>query len=194
LSESSIVARNTKFQIDMTASNADSNLEEIPEVSKSQLKRDAQEKKSLAAELIALGNKQFASAPLDESLREEIRAARKITAHVARKRQLQYVAKQLRNSDTTEIEQYLENLNADASQLTQRQRRAEGWRDFLISGGDEALAEFLRQRPDADRQAIRQLIRKAKQELAAEKPPAAARSLFRKLRDLDSIETLSACP
>lgn len=188
------MARHTKFQIDTTVSEADSNLEEIPEVSKSQLKREALEKRSLASELIALGSKQFANAPLDENLREEIRAARKITAHVARKRQLQFVAKQLRNSDTAEIEQYLESLNTDANQLTQRHHRAESWRDFLISGGDSALAEFLQLRPDADRQALRQLIRNAKQELAAGKPPAAARSLFRMLRDLDSTAALAACP
>ncbi len=188
------MARITKFQIDTTAKTAEPNLDEIPEVSKSQLKRDALEKKSLAAELIALGNKQFASAPLDEDLREEIRAARKISAHAARKRQLMFVAKRLRNSDTAEIEQYLEGLNTDASQLTQRHHRAENWRDVLINGGDDALAEFLRQRPDADRQALRQLIRNAKVELAAAKPPAAARSLFRMLRDLDGIATLAACP
>jgi len=188
------VARITKFQIDTTVSQADSSPDENPEVSKSQLKRDALEKKSLAAELVALGNKQFAAAPLDEDLREEIRAARKITAHAARKRQLMFVAKRLRNSDTSEIEQYLESLHGDANQMTQRHHRAESWRDFLIGGGDDALAEFLRQRPDADRQALRQLIRNARQELAAAKPPASARSLFRMLRDLDSIAILGACP
>jgi len=188
------VSRNRKTHPGPPLEQSADDAEELTLISKSQLKREALEKRSLAAELIALGNKQFASAPLDESLREEIRAARKITAHVARKRQLQFVAKQLRNSDTAEIERYLENLNADASQLTQRQHRAEQWRDFLLDHGDDALAEFLHQRPDADRQALRQIIRNAKQELAAAKPPAAARSLFRMLRDLDSIQALPARP
>ncbi len=188
------MSRNRKPHHDPAVNEPVDDTDELIEISKSQLKREALEKKSLASELVALGNKQFAKAPLDDDLRDEIRDARKIKAHVARKRQLLFVAKQLRNSDTTAIEQYLENLNTDANQLTQRQHRAENWRDFLINGGDKALAEFLRSRPDADRQALRQLIRNAQQELAAAKPPASARSLFRMLRDLDSSETLPACP
>ena len=51
----------------------------------------------------------------------------------------------------------------------------------------------LTQRPDADRQALRQLIRNARQEAAAGKPPAAARALFRMLRELDGSDALPHC-
>ncbi|HKX55458.1 MAG TPA: ribosome biogenesis factor YjgA, partial [Xanthomonadales bacterium] len=187
------MTRPRKFQYDSEQTDSDSELEAGDEISKSQLKRDALSKKSLAADVIALGKKQFADAPLDEDLREEFVAARKITAHVARKRQLMFVAKKLRNIDTTEIEQYLASLQQDASQITLRHHRAEAWRDrFLaadLSGdlnNDQALAEFLQNRPDADRQALRQLIRNARREIAAGKPPASARALFRMLRDMDS--------
>ncbi|HET6565000.1 MAG TPA: ribosome biogenesis factor YjgA [Xanthomonadales bacterium] len=200
MSEYRIVARTTKFQYDEATEHLISEPEDGSEVSKSQLKREALSKKSLAAEVIALGNKQFANAPLDEDLREEFVAARKITAHVARKRQLMFVAKKLRNIDTTEIEQFLASLQQDANQVTLRHHRAEAWRDRLLAtesgrdpNGDQALAEFLELRPDADRQALRQLIRNARREMAAGKPPASARSLFRMLRDLDGIEPLPAC-
>jgi ribosome-associated protein len=163
---------------------------ESGEISKSQLKREALSKRSLGAELIALNAKNFANAPLDESLREEIRAARKITAHVAGKRQLMFVGKQLRNRDTSEIEQFLESLRSDSKQQTAKHHKAEAWRDFMLEKGDEALAEFMLSRPDADRQAMRQLIRNAQNELAKGKPPAAARSLFRMLRDLDGSTPL----
>jgi len=188
------VSRKRKSQPEIVAPNLDESAEEAGEISKSQLKREALLKKDLAAELIGLGNKQFAGAPLDEDLREELRAARKITAHVARKRQLMYVAKKLRQTDTEEIEQYLEHLNNDASQLTARHHRAEAWRDFLIAKGDEGLAEFLDLRPDADRQGLRQLMRKATQEMNKGKPPAAARSLFRMIRELDGATPLPPCP
>jgi ribosome-associated protein len=176
---------------------SDDSLEDVGEVSKSQLKREALSKKSLASDVIALGKKQFADAPLDEDLREEFVAARKITAHVARKRQLMFVAKKLRNTDTTEIEQYLATLQQDASQITLRHHRAEAWRDRFLAAGnsgdpnnDHALAEFLEHRPDADRQALRQLIRNARREHAAGKPPASARALFRMLRDMDGVDPL----
>lgn len=189
--------RPTKFQYDSKEMDAHSDLEDGVEISKSQLKREALSKKSLAADVIALGNKQFAKAPLDEDLREEFIAARKITAHVARKRQLMFVAKKLRNTDTTEIEQYLESLQQDANQITLRHHRAEAWRDRFLGAGctddpnnDQVLAEFLQNRPDADRQALRQLIRNARREHASGKPPASARALFRMLRDMDGIEPL----
>ena len=53
-----------------------------------------------------------------------------------------------------------------------------------------AAVELSAQRPDLDRQLIRSLIRKAQHELATEKPPAAARKLFRSLRDLDDESPL----
>jgi ribosome-associated protein len=200
--DSSILARPINFQYDSERTGSEADIEGVSEVSKSQLKRDALTKKTLAAELIALGNKQFASAPLDEDLREELKAARKITAHVARKRQLMFVAKKLRNIDTIEIEQYLASLRQDAGQITLRQHRAEAWRDSLLAvddsqgnaNSDQALTAFLQQRPDADRQALRQLIRNARHEALAGKPPAAARALFRMLRDLDSVTPLPHCP
>jgi ribosome-associated protein len=105
-----------------------------------------------------------------------------------------FVAKQLRNTDTKELEQYLENLKNDASQLTVRHHRAEAWRDFLLSKGDEGLAEFLNLRPDADRQGLRQLLRKATMEANKGKPPAAARSLFRAIREMDGTTPLPPCP
>lgn len=196
------MARSTKFQYDRELEESGEDLDFSPETSKSQLKREALGKKSLAAELIALGKKQFGGAPLDEDLREELVAARKITAHVARKRQLMFVAKKLRNIDTTEIEQYLASLQQDASQVTLRHHRAESWRDRLLATGnedrdphgDQALAEFLQLRPNADRQALRQLIRNARRERAAGKPPASARALFRMLRELDETEPLPGCP
>lgn len=198
------MTRHPKYQYDPKADQAKADqdqadlaaggLEETEEVSKSQLKREALAKRSLASELIALGSKQFANAPLDEDLRDEIRDARKITAHVARKRQLMYVGKKLRLRDTSEIEQYLENLKNNASQLTQKHHNAESWRDYLLANGDRGLAEFLRLRPDADRQALRQLIRNTSSEMAKGKPPASARALFRVLREMDSPSPLPSSP
>lgn len=193
------MARPTKFQYDREQEESGAGFEETDAVSKSQLKREALSRKSLASDIINLGKKQFAGVPLEDDLRDEFIEARKITAHVARKRQLMFVAKKLRNIDTTEIEQYLASLQQDASQVTLRHHRAEAWRDrFLVvsghdSGGDQALAEFLQLRPEADRQALRQLIRNARREQATGKPPAAARNLFRMLREMDEFAPLPNC-
>jgi ribosome-associated protein len=159
-------------------------------ISRSQRRRDALEVKSLAARLIGLAPSRLARLPLDESVRAAIAEARRIRSNVARKRQLQFVAKLLRRTDEEPIAQALEAFENDARQLSARQHRVEAWRDHLLANGDAALGDLLQQRHGADAQAIRQFIRTARNEAARGKPPAAARALFRLLRDLDAGEPL----
>jgi ribosome-associated protein len=160
------------------------------ETSKSQRRRDALELKSLARDLIAMNPSRFARLPVDETVRAAVEDARRIRSNVARKRQLQFVAKLLRRSDAEPIMQALEAMEQDARQITARQHRAEAWRDRLIDSGDQALGELLSQRPGADAQAIRQCMRQARSEASRNRPPAAARALFRLLREMDEAQTL----
>jgi len=73
------------------------------EISKSQMKRDALAVRSLARQLVELKQSQLARVPLDDTVREAIIDARKMRSHGARKRQLMFVAKRLRQSETAEI-------------------------------------------------------------------------------------------
>lgn len=163
---------------------------EPPLESKSQRRREALEMKSLAAELIKLKTSRLALVPLDETLAAAIDDARQIRSNVARKRQLQYVAKLLRRIDPEPILRALEEFDNEARQLTARQHRSESWRDILLESGDQALGTLISLRRDTDAQAIRQLIRNAKKEQHHGKPPAAARALFRLLREMDQEEPL----
>ena len=163
-------------------------------VSKSQRRRDALEVRSLAARLIATGPALLARVPLDDTVRAAIAEAQRIHTNVARKRQLQYVAKLLRRADPEPVVQALQDLEQEGRQAVARQHRAEAWRDRLLEAGDPALGELIRQRRDGDAQAIRQLIRTARQEAARGRPPAAARRLFRALREMDEREPLPAAP
>jgi len=162
--------------------------------SKSQRRREALEVRSLAARLIGLRPALLAQVPLDERVSEAISEAHRIRSNVARKRQLQFVAKLLRNTDLEPIAQALQDFERAARQTSARQHRAEAWRDCLLAGGDPALGELLHQRHDSDAQLIRQLIRKARQEADRGRPPAAARALFRALREMDEREPLPAMP
>ncbi len=159
-------------------------------VSKSQRKRDAQAVKSLASELIRLSSSQLASVPLEASIREAVQEARQIRAHVAGKRQLQFIAKQLRRIDIAPIRETIDSFKNKARQRTIRQHRVENWRDFLLASGDEALGKLLQQQHNADGQAIRQLIRNAQREASRGKPPASSRALFQLLRDMDENQPL----
>ena len=158
--------------------------------SRTQRKREAHETRALARRLINLKPAIVAGLPLDDSVADAIEEARKIRSHVARKRQMQFVAKLLRRDDEQPIRDALEELDLAALQLTARQHRSEAWRDHLLENGDNALGQLLSSRRDVDAQSVRQVLRNAQRELKADKPPSAARSLFRMLRELDEIEPL----
>lgn len=158
--------------------------------SKSQQKRDAQAIKSLAAELLRLSASQLGRIPLESDLLLAIQEAREMRSHGARRRQLQYIAKLMRQSDNTAVCAALDRIRSEARDLTARQHRAEAWRDLLIDRGDAALEELFQQRHDLDVQRLRQLIRNARHEQVAGKPPSAARALFRMLRDMDARQAL----
>ena len=158
--------------------------------SKSQRRREALDIRALAAQLIGLGDSRLARVPLDEQLRAEIDRARAIRSHGARKRQLQYVAKLLRRADPQPLFDALDSFENEARQLNARHHRSEAWRDHLLEAGDTAVGELMEQRRDADGQAIRALLRNARREADRNKPPAAARALFRLLRELDEQEPL----
>jgi len=163
-------------------------------ISKSQRKRDAQAVQSLARQLVELPNAQLRRVPLEESVRQAIVETRQIRSNIARKRQLQYLAKLLRQDDTVPVAAALETLRGEARQMTARHHRTEVWRDRLLAGGDEALSRLMRERPDLDPQAIRQCLRTASREAREGKPPAAARRLFQLLRDLDEFQPLPQDP
>ena len=156
--------------------------------SKSQRKRDADAVRDLGQRLAELGAAERAAIPLDDDVRTAIDDLNAIVKHGARKRQLGFLAKRLRRTDTGPIEEALERLALAARAGTVRHHELERWRDRLLGLRVEespaaALTAFLDAHPDADRQRLRQLQKRALAERAAERPPAAARALFRLLRD-----------
>ncbi|HEX4480281.1 MAG TPA: ribosome biogenesis factor YjgA [Rudaea sp.] len=155
--------------------------------SRSQMRREALDVLKLAQTLTSLSDAQLSHVPLDEHLLVEIRRARAVTQQIARKRQIQFLAKQLRRLDDEELEPIRARLDNDRQQSRVEAaalHHAEQWRERLIAEGDEALTELLAANPDADRQHLRQLARQAKIEREQNRPPHAQRELFRLLRDL----------
>jgi len=162
------------------------------EVSRSQRRREALDVLKLAQTLSAMSDAQLKTVPLSEDLLEEVRRTRAVTQQIARKRQNQYLAKQMRKLDDTEIEAIRAALEHDrdrARRDTAELHQVEKWRDRLIGEGDDALGELLAAHPQADRQHLRQLARQARVEREKDKPLHAYRELFRVLRELLESET-----
>ncbi len=155
--------------------------------SRSQQREEALEVRSLAEQLVALTPAKLAKLPIPEDLLPHILETQRITSHIAHKRQLQYLAKQMRREDDEVLEAIrdaMEEGGDAARRETALLHRAEHWRDRLLDEGDAALAGLLEEFPHGDRQRLRQLIRNAAEERAKNKPPRAYREIFRELREL----------
>jgi len=155
--------------------------------SRSEQRRAALDVLALAQQLVALSPAQLAKLPIPEDLLPHIRETQRITSHVAHKRQLAFLAKQMRREDDATLDAIRDALDAGGEagrRETALLHRVEGWRDRLLADGDLALADLLVEHPDANRQHLRQLLRNATEERNRNKPPHAARELFRELRQL----------
>ena len=154
------------------------------EISKSQLKRDMHALQALGQQLVELPKEQFEKISLEESLRDAIVDARHIRQHGARKRQLQYIGKIMRNVDAKPIQEQLNTLKGQSNQAAQALHTIERWRDRLLKEGDNALEDLVKQYQQVDRQYLRQLLRNAQKETLTNKVPKSTRTLFRYLREL----------
>ena len=155
--------------------------------SRSEQRRAALEVLDLGAQLVALSSAQLAKLPIPEDLLPHILETQRITSHVAHKRQLAFLAKQMRRQDDETLEAIRDALDVGgeaARRETAALHRVETWRQRLIDDGDTALTELLTEYPAADRQHLRQLARNAIEERNRNKPPHAFRELFRELREL----------
>ena len=155
--------------------------------SRSQQRREALEVLELAKQLSELTPQQVARLPVPDRLIPHIDETRRIPSHGAHKRQLQFLAKQMRREDDETLEAIRDALDSSgeaARAETAMLHRAEAWRERLIADGDAALTELLDEHPHADRQHLRQLARNAHEEKLRNKPPHAFRELFRELREL----------
>ncbi len=152
--------------------------------SKSQVKREMSALQVLGETLVALSAHELERIPLPEKLHDAVVAARGMTQRGARKRQLQYIGKVMRNVDPEPIREHLAELQSRSRQSASRQHHLERLRDLLLNEGDAAMDEVLLVLPGAERTHLRQLMREAHKEMLHNKPPHASRALFRYLRDL----------
>lgn len=158
------------------------------EKSKSQVKRELHALQDLGERLTTLKPEQLERLPLSDMLLRALLEAPKHKAHAARKRHIQYIGKLMRSQDIEAITGLLDQMDASTRQYNERFHALERWRDRLVGGSDGDLEALLAEYPEADVQHLRQLIRHAQHEAAHNKPPAAARKVFKYLREIDETK------
>lgn len=153
--------------------------------SKSQRKRDMHALQDIGTELEALAKDRLARVPMPEALADAIHAARRITSHEGKRRQMQYVGKVMRNLDEDEVDairRALEGFKGTSKAETARMHLIERWRELLLAD-DAALTKFLAEHPAVeDVQALRNIIRNARREKEQGKPPRYFRELFQAIK------------
>ena len=164
-----------------TELNSEDALPERP--SKSQLKRDMDALQALGARLIELGKERLAKIDMPDELRSAVAEAQRITKHEARRRQLQYIGRLMRNVDPAPIQAAIDEVDGISAAANARQHALERLRTRILED-ESALNELADAAATIDFQRLRQLRRNALKERAEGKPPRAYRELFRVLRDI----------
>jgi len=152
-------------------------------ISKTQRKKNMHALQYLGEQLVALSPAQLEQLELAEKLRDAIIETRKLKTFEARRRQMQYIGRLMRETDAAPIRQKLNLLLGPSKHHQEQLDLIERWRERLLAE-ETALAEFLRTYPRTDCQRLRVLVRNAQRETADGKPPKSFRALFQELQGL----------
>ncbi len=152
--------------------------------SKSQKKRESLALQDLGGELVALSSVQLARIDLPDALRLAVREAQRINSNGAKRRQMQYIGRLMREADPAPIQAALDAIKGVSAAAKAREQRLERLRARLMEN-EQGLADIAIAFASADLQQLRQLRRNALKEQELGKPPRAFREIFRLLRELD---------
>lgn len=155
-------------------------------ISKSEIKREAAAAQVLGERMITLPQDKLEQLSLSETLYDAVMLAKRLTAHGAIRRQKQYIGKLMRNEELEPIQAKFDEWDRASRSQMAKFHQLERWRDRLLED-DAAIGELMQQFNGVDVQRLRTLIRNARKEQTAGKPPKSSRELFKLLRELESI-------
>lgn len=157
--------------------------DEVLPPSKTQIKAEMQELQKLGSELVELSPGHLTRIDMPDDLRLAIRDWQRFSKHEAKRRQLQYIGKLMRNIDPEPIRAGLALLRGESAVEIAKLHRLERLRDRLLED-EQVLQEILADWPHADLGHLRQLRRNALKEKEGNKPPKNFRAIFQALKEL----------
>ncbi len=152
-------------------------------ISKTQRKKNMHALQYLGEQLVALKPAQLEQLDLTEKLRDAVIDARKMKKNEARRRQMQYIGRLMREIDAAPIRQKLGSVLSPQKQHQAWLNLIERWRKRLLAD-EAALAELIQVHPQADAQQLHLLVWNTQSEAALGKPPKSFRALFQELQEL----------
>ena len=154
--------------------------------SKTQRKQQMEELQTLGEELVALSIDRIKRIDIPDELRDAVREAQRMTRHdEAKRRQMQYIGKLMRNVEVEPIRAALALARGESAGETAKLHRLERLRGELLA--DEKVASEIAQLyPTVDLQHLRSLRRAALKEQLQNKPPRSYRAIFQLLKELEN--------
>ncbi len=157
--------------------------------SKTQRKHAMHALQDLGTALVALDAKRLATLDLPERLVDAIALARTITRHEARRRQMQFIGRLMRDIDAAPVRDALSAWSQGPELERARFAAIERWRDRILEEPD-GLQVFVDAHPAASRDMLAALLAEVRAERARGAPPHKSRALFRELKRI--IDTRAA--
>ena len=151
--------------------------------SKTKRKEAMQALQHLGERLMELPPERLAKVELPDVLREAIREAHRMTKHEAKRRQMQYIGKLMRDVEPAPIEEALAAFDGLSAAENARLHHLERLRERLLED-EKVLTEIGDRFPGADLQHLRQLRRNAIKEKQENRPPKSFRAIFQTLKEL----------
>ena len=164
--------------------------DELPDepapLSKTQQKKAMAELQTLGEELVALSSDRIKKIDIPEHLRDAVRETQRMTrSDEARRRQLQYVGRLMRDVDPEPIREALATIRGESAGETAKLHRLERLRTQFLAD-EQVLQEICSLYPTADMQHLRSLRRAALREQDLNKPPKSYRAIFQALKELET--------
>lgn len=157
--------------------------------SRREKRKEAEDAMVICRALVDLSEQKLAKIPLPDDIAAEVATARKIRSNAAKKRQMLFLAKIMRQcEEQEEIAVALQRLSDLDRKGTAEFQRLESWRERLLEENDDALELFCQKYPTADPESLQTVIANVHKRTGTHRT-AASRVLFRELRRIITAST-----
>ena len=151
--------------------------------SKTELKKDSKKIQQFGRKISELTINNIEAFKFPLNIYEATIDLKNLKSNSAKKRQVQYLGKLLREIDLTDAFIIMKQLKVSSQKEIQRTNIIEGWRNKLLNNNN-SITEFVDEYPEIDRQSLRQTISNAQKEKIKNKPPKYSRQLFKLIKDI----------
>ena len=152
-------------------------------VSKTELKKDSKKIQQFGRKISELTVTNIEAFKFPINIYEATMDLKNLKSNSAKKRQVQYLGKLLREIDLTDAFIVMKQLKVSSQKEIQRNNIIESWRDKLLNNA-KSITEFVDEYPKIDRQSLRQTISNAQKEKKDNKPPKHSKQLFKLIKDI----------